>query len=185
MWKFFRHWLHCRFTKKMVEHILKTTCPKMCKRIMPKNVNYSTESTPHVKILTSIRQTVGNACKSMFSQLYICVLECAIFICQRTSGWNVLACAIFTFPRTIGWNVLECTNFTFPRIVGWNVNERAIFTFPRTVGWNVLECAIFTFPRTIGWDVLECASFTFPRTIGWNVLECANFTSSFLGAGML
>ena len=37
-WRFFRHWLHCRFTRKMVEHILKTTSPKMCQKIMPKIV---------------------------------------------------------------------------------------------------------------------------------------------------
>ena len=37
-WRFFRHWLHCRFTRKMVEHILKTTSPKMCQKIMPKSV---------------------------------------------------------------------------------------------------------------------------------------------------
>ena len=35
-WRFFRHWLHCRFTRKMVEHILKTTSPKMCQKFMPK-----------------------------------------------------------------------------------------------------------------------------------------------------
>ena len=38
VWKFFQHWLHCRFTRKMVEHILKTTSPKMCQKIMPKIV---------------------------------------------------------------------------------------------------------------------------------------------------
>ena len=37
-WRFFRHWLHCRFTRKMVEHILKTTSAKMCQKIMPKIV---------------------------------------------------------------------------------------------------------------------------------------------------
>ena len=34
-WRLVRHWLHCRFTRKMVEHILKTTCPKMCQKIVP------------------------------------------------------------------------------------------------------------------------------------------------------
>ena len=38
MWRFFLHWLHCRFTRKMVEDILKRTRPKMCQKIMPKIV---------------------------------------------------------------------------------------------------------------------------------------------------
>ena len=37
-WRFFRHWLHCRITRKMVEHILKTTSPKMYQKIIPKIV---------------------------------------------------------------------------------------------------------------------------------------------------
>ena len=35
--RFFRHCLHCRFTRKMVEHILKKTCPKTCQKVIPQN----------------------------------------------------------------------------------------------------------------------------------------------------